>query len=832
MPDVNVQSCMDRGMELTGRVRAVSNRLARNVVALTKGRHSLELAAQQQQTAFSDASIRRPSSAAPGTDTSTSSFLRPLCDASANSSISLGDKKLKLLSLAGAGSAVGSTRTGGAFEATDTIQIAVSELDHVAAQLEEIFSVVLPKIFQQQDADISHIQGALFSLTSQLTEATPMKQDADGSNLVDDKKMMELFCEVDDTAAAKRRKLILQREIMDEEEERKSNKAYRSMVSPLIAKQLGRKWKRKSCDLGASPTSEEEGNKVFNASPQHPSACEVQGSAQEELAVVGGSDDDKEGSIPSEASMRHVALVKYPPIPYGWTPFPIKTSASWWHRVIHHLQHGKGTSVLRLEGSIIASETVQAMRAEMQSEPACLHSMVEYVLTQLPFDSRIYLVDCVGSGTSGSDWKSVAKDIQFKRLARGHPILASQRTGTSSFLLAERLQFSADRPSGGLLEVLRGDQQPHGLWLPSMLRTTVSSVLNEKVKPLDVIVPPLGQSIPFFSTADPDAKVDEIARPQTAQGSPLKASLLLAGRPPSGMGMTARPTSAGSSAASPISRPTSGGQSKQFRSARLQASGEWVSIDVSPHIICPFSYALVSVHPFHAGDAPRHWVLEGSGDGGVSWTVLCSHVDDRSISGSSDFAIFDIPPVTVQRPSLPDVAVPIHEDPADDSKHLQRQGSFSSSQSFAVEPDVTERFCGSQFRIRSTGKNARSKSNLQIAGIEFYGRLLAVGRMQQSSHVGTPASQRTPTASHRSTPMQPALGAEQVVSSAATPRSSTSMQNTPRSGRDEELTSASVFGARAAPMLGGSLERFVGKKCFPPFTSLPPPPVAKGGKKK
>ena len=136
--------------------------------------------------------------------------------------------------------------------------------------------------------------------------------------------------------------------------------------------------------------------------------------------------------------------------------------------------------------------------------------------------------------------------------------------------------------------------------------------------------------------------------------------------------------------------PRSGMQVVYF-STRSDADS-FVTISVSPWLLCPESYAMCSIHPMYGGCVPQNWVLEGSNDGGQTFTVLRRHTNDDSFLRGSDFAVFDIPPISFVNP--------------------------------LTKETTTRRFIGSLFRVRCTGENALGSLNLQIAALEFYGRAM------------------------------------------------------------------------------------------------------------
>lgn len=381
----------------------------------------------------------------------------------------------------------------------------------------------------------------------------------------------------------------------------------------------------------------------------------------------------------------------FPPFPYAFTPFPKETTyaASWWHRVIHQLQEGAGTTVLTIDGVVISQETANAMLAEVSTEPPCLSSLVSAVLTMRPDNTTLYLLARLPRGCCESTWRMYALASQSERLARGSPILAARKTPKSRQLLSERLQFSVDRPAEpGLLETLYTDtcnaDIHRNLWVRGDYRTVTSPIketLPKKSKSIErwsVIPKPRGEPTVYFCTAGRHAGPSDIptSLPQDSEETPRSVS--------------ARCPAA---------------DEETICTADAGAGDEYVVIDCYPHILCPTSYALCSVHPFHAGECPRSWVLEGSADHGATWVVLREHINDMSIGFGCDFAVFDIPPVLSQLPP-----------------------SFSASASTADERSMQSRFCGSMFRVRLTGPNAAGTKALQVGALEFYGRALVRGQ--------------------------------------------------------------------------------------------------------
>ncbi len=150
--------------------------------------------------------------------------------------------------------------------------------------------------------------------------------------------------------------------------------------------------------------------------------------------------------------------------------------------------------------------------------------------------------------------------------------------------------------------------------------------------------------------------------------------------------------------------PTAGQHPVYF--STQNAPDSFVTINVSPWLLCPTSYALCSVHPMHVGSSPHNWVLEGSNDDGQSYMVLREHVNDESFLKGSDFVIFDIPPVTYTHPVTKDMC--------------------------------TRRFSGSMFRLRSTGRSALGTLNLQVAAVEFYGRAMGCTALPPLAEMSRP----------------------------------------------------------------------------------------------
>lgn len=388
-------------------------------------------------------------------------------------------------------------------------------------------------------------------------------------------------------------------------------------------------------------------------------------------------------SRPSSGGQRSVGsildaapLVHVPPFPYAFSVYGQGTTATWWHTVIRHLQRGAGTTVLRVLGRAISPDTADAMLAEVSTEPPCLSALVQRVVASCPEDSTLYWVGCNPSGCTEATWQQAARAKQLSRNSRSSPRIAatmSTNPKRALYLLTERLQFASDRPDCGLLELLRRDKtKAQPMWVASQLRCCASNLARggEKddvaQKMPDLVPRPLGFPSPYVVALPKDK--DEI----NDDGDDMPQSA-------------------------------------------------FVTIDVSPHILAPTSYAIASIHPFHSGEAPRNWVLEGSADHGETWTTLRSHCADECIGHGSDFAVFDIPLVSsIQTTVCPPVA---------SQSRVNGGANHRSSLEYGSSGELvfTSRFCGSMFRVRATGPNAMGTLSLQVASIELYGRLLTCG---------------------------------------------------------------------------------------------------------
>jgi hypothetical protein len=462
--------------------------------------------------------------------------------------------------------------------------------------------------------------------------------------------------------------------------------------------------------------------------------------------------------------------VNFPPFPYANTPFPEEVNvASWWHRVIHQLQEGTGSTVLTIDGHSIGQDTANVMLSEVSTEPPCLSSLVSTVMTMRPESTALYLVERVPKGSDEASWRTHAMAGQTERIARGSPILASRK----SKLLAEKLQFAADRPVvPGLLETLYADTRRadvgRNLWVRGDYRTITSLakdalIRNGVAESWSVVPPPRGRPVTYFATsgtglvAMPPSLVGQ-SREETPRGSTPQAS--------------------GSPHRSPS--PFDGIGSLSVVHHDACEDSEFIVIDCFPHILCPMSYAVCSTHPFHAGECPRNWVFEGSADHGTTWVTLRTHVNDASIGQGCDFAVFDIPPIPSAR------ANPFASTTIFPSMELKGEGSMRGND---TSIDAPSRFCGSMFRIRLTGPNAAGTTSLQVGALELYGRALVRGQIRNVDPSAQPEDDPT-----------------------------------------EDITSAAVFGC-GDPVVPSFVTQLLNRGPTVPFGPLPQPPVAAKGKK-
>ncbi|CUE67127.1 Hypothetical protein, putative, partial [Bodo saltans] len=360
---------------------------------------------------------------------------------------------------------------------------------------------------------------------------------------------------------------------------------------------------------------------------------------------------------------------------------------------------------------------------------------------------------------------------QTERVARGSPILASRKSKSSRSLLTEKLQFAADRPvEPGLLETLYCDtckaDAGKNLWVRGDYRTITSlakdALIRSGVAESWSVVPPLrGRPVTYFATAGTGL---------TVTAPPV--FLPLGSREETPRGST--PQSSGAPHRSPT--PFDSGAASVVHQDAFEDS-EFVVVDCFPHIICPLSYALCSTHPFHAGDCPRNWVFEGSADHGTTWVTLRAHVNDASIGNGCDFAMFDIPPISIARQAT------FASTSTFPSMELKRDGSLKATDTATIDAPV--RFCGSMFRIRLTGPNAAGTTSLQVGALELYGRALVRGQVR-------------------------------AVDTSATAHEDEA---------EEDITSAVVFGCED-PVVPSCFKKLANFSGMTPLSSLPPPPVA------
>lgn len=494
---------------------------------------------------------------------------------------------------------------------------------------------------------------------------------------------------------------------------------------------------------------------------------------------------------PTSASGRSVdALVNagsFSPFPYAWTPFPNETSvATWWHRVVHALQCGQGTTVLTLDGASIGQDTANVMLSEVSTEPPCLSSLVSTVMSMRPESTTLYLVDRTPKGSDEASWRMYAVAGQTERVARGSPILASRKSKAARQLLTEKLQFAADRPvEPGLLETMFADtcraDIGKNLWVRGDYRTITSLAKDALIRSgaaeaWAVMPPPRGHPVAYFATSGSN----------TASMTTLPAAML-------GQSQAAYDETPRGSATPPQSGPQPPRSPSPFDGMSGAASvvhhdalddSEFVVVDCFPHILCPVSYALCSVHPFHAGECPRSWVFEGSADHGTTWVTLRHHVNDVSIGNGCDFAIFDVPPVVSSRPA------PFASTSTFPSMEIKSEGSMRAVD--AATTDVVSRFCGSMFRVRLTGPNAAGTMSLQVGALELYGRALVRGQVRSLTDDDAQSEHNDAT--------------------------------------DEDITPAAVFGC-VSPTQPLFLNELTRRGPIPPTGPLPPPPAAAKGKK-
>jgi hypothetical protein len=365
------------------------------------------------------------------------------------------------------------------------------------------------------------------------------------------------------------------------------------------------------------------------------------------------------------------------------------------------------------------------------------------------------------SPPSSSSWKKWNKYEVLDRKAMLGPMARRKRTLGLPMREKEKLSFVTDCPPGLLQWTLANKVVDS----PVEYLTTASSQCTRQAANL---VHCQGQALPFFQTKGSQEFISGAAAPTAAVSLPLPT--------------TSDPfasTQTPQSDALTIPLPAADG-------APVEGGAEWVCLDFRPWVITPESYALASYHPIQQGPVPRNWELQCSMDGST-WRTLRSHVEDDTISGDSDFGVWDIPPVNLtdgwsakcpykkQRrlsrsrsidssicsgggggvspgkegdlagsisspgvanvtpkkasatsPSTTFLSAPKEEEATPSAKveGAPEDGTEEEGGEEEGEGPKTERWPCSMLRIVATGLNSLGSTHLQVAALEVYGRIL------------------------------------------------------------------------------------------------------------